>query len=300
MTMASVSIAPFYRIGTDRLGAMENQMTAEGLEALRAEIAELEGPARRAIAEEIKTARGFGDLKENAEYHEAKNAQARLETKILQLRQRLGDARVVEAAHGDVVGFGSTVELEDEATGKRVTYTLVAGHEASAGEGKLSAESPMATALDGLKSGDVAVVRTPRGERRLKVIAVRLARKTLRRRASGHGRSGCSVSETTSPPTLARSSQPVAQRRCVGRLGERRGGELALADRPAARGHQQLPAEHDRALEVRVRGHPRVARRLLREQPAGRERPAHEPGARHLVGVLADEQRAARPSSTEA
>ena len=116
-------------------------MTAEGLEALRVEIAELEGPARAAIAEEIKTARGFGDLKENAEYHEAKNAQARLETKILQLRQRLGDARVVEASHGDVVGFGSTVELEDEATGKRVTYTLVAGHEASASEGKLTASA---------------------------------------------------------------------------------------------------------------------------------------------------------------
>jgi transcription elongation factor GreA len=152
---------------------MENQMTAEGLEALRAEIAELEGPARRAIAEEIKTARGFGDLKENAEYHEAKNAQARLETKILQLRQRLGDARVVEVSQGDVVGFGSTVEVEDEATGKRSTYTLVAAHEAAAGEGKLSADSPVAGALDGLRGGDVAVVPTPRGERRLKVIAVR-------------------------------------------------------------------------------------------------------------------------------
>ena len=151
---------------------MENQMTAAGLEALRAEIAELEGPARRAIAEEIKTARGFGDLKENAEYHEAKNAQARLETKILQLRQRLGDARVVEAAQGEIVGFGSTVELEDEASGKRMTYTLVAGHEASASDGKLSAESPMATALDGLKPGDVAVVPAPRGERRLKVVSV--------------------------------------------------------------------------------------------------------------------------------
>jgi transcription elongation factor GreA len=151
---------------------MENQMTAAGRDALRAEIAELEGPARRAIAEEIKTARGFGDLKENAEYHEAKNAQARLETKILQLRQRLGDARVVEAAQGDVVGFGSTVELEDEATGKRVTYTLVAGHEASASEGKLSAESPVAGALDGKRAGDVAVVPAPRGERRLKIISV--------------------------------------------------------------------------------------------------------------------------------
>jgi transcription elongation factor GreA len=152
---------------------MENQMTAEGLEALRAEIAELEGPARAAIADEIKTARGFGDLKENAEYHEAKNAQARLETKILQLRQRLGDARVVEAARGDVIGFGSTVELEDEATSKRVTYTIVAAHEASAGDGRLSAESPVANALDGLRAGQVAVVPAPRGERRLKVLSVR-------------------------------------------------------------------------------------------------------------------------------
>ena len=147
-------------------------MTAEGLEALRAEIAELEGPARAAIAEEIKTARGFGDLKENAEYHEAKNAQARLETRILQLRQRLMDARVVEASAGDTVGFGSTVEVEDEATGKRVTYTLVSAHEASAGDGRLSAESPVAGALAGLRAGDVAVVPAPRGERRLKVISV--------------------------------------------------------------------------------------------------------------------------------
>src|SRR5215207_982317 len=170
-TIASASIARFYRTG--RFQAMENQMTAKGLEALQAELAELEGPARAAIAEEIKTARGFGDLKENAEYHEAKNAQARLETKILQIRQRLMDARVVEAAQGGVIGFGSTVELEDEATGKRVTYTLVAGHEASAGEGKLSAESPMASALDGKRTGEVAVVPAPRGERRLKVIAVR-------------------------------------------------------------------------------------------------------------------------------
>ena len=147
-------------------------MTAEGLEALRAEIAELEGPARAAIADEIKTARGFGDLKENAEYHEAKNAQARLETKILQLRERLRNAEVVEVTSGGTVGFGSTVALEDEATGKRVTYTLVAAHEASASEGRLSAESPMASALDGLKTGDVAVVPAPRGERRLKVLSV--------------------------------------------------------------------------------------------------------------------------------
>jgi transcription elongation factor GreA len=151
---------------------LDNQMTAADLEALRVALAELEGPARAAIAEEIKTARGFGDLKENAEYHEAKNAQARLETKIIQLRHRLMDARVVEVAGGDVVGFGSTVEVEDEASGKRMTYTLVAVHEASAADGRLSAESPVAAALDGKRAGDVGIVSTPRGERRLKVVSV--------------------------------------------------------------------------------------------------------------------------------
>ena len=67
---------------------LDNQMTAADLEALRAALAELEGPKRAAIAEEIKTARGFGDLKENAEYHEAKNAQARLETKTRRSAQK--------------------------------------------------------------------------------------------------------------------------------------------------------------------------------------------------------------------
>src|SRR3954452_2897218 len=168
MTMASVSM----RRRSTRLDGMENQMTAEGLEALRSEIAELEGPARRAIAEEIKTARGFGDLKENAEYHEAKNAQARLETRLLQLRQRLRGAPVVEVAGGAVVSFGSTVEVEDEATGKHSTYTLVSAHEASASEGRVSAESPVAGALTGLSSGDTAVVPAPRGERGLKILSV--------------------------------------------------------------------------------------------------------------------------------
>ena len=147
-------------------------MTQEGLDALKAEIERLEKVDRYDIAQQIKTAREWGDLKENAEYHEAKNAQARLETRILQLRQRLRDAQVVVVEGGDVVSFGSTVEVEDEATGKRSTYTLVSAHEASASEGRLSAESPVANALTSLRQGDTAVVPTPRGERRLKVLSV--------------------------------------------------------------------------------------------------------------------------------
>jgi transcription elongation factor GreA len=149
-----------------------NAMTAEGLEALRLEVEHLEGPARREIAAQIKTAREWGDLKENAEYHAAKDAQAHLETRIALLRQMLLTAEVVEVAGGDVVSFGSRVELEDEETGQRTTYSLVSSLEASPGDGLLSFDSPVAVALKGRKPGDLAVVRTPRGERRLRVVSV--------------------------------------------------------------------------------------------------------------------------------
>src|SRR5438309_10178675 len=119
-------------------------ITADGLEALRAELEELETSGRERMAEQIKTARGWGDLKENAEYHAAKEAQAHLETKIARLRDRLRRANVVEAGGSDVVGFGSHVQLTDEATGRQVEYTLVSQGEASASEGKLSANSPVA------------------------------------------------------------------------------------------------------------------------------------------------------------
>ena len=97
-----------------------NLTTAEGLEALNAELAVLEGEGRREIAERIKTAREWGDLKENSEYHDAKNEQAHLETKIARLREKIADAVIVEeeagAAEG-VVGFGSTVVVRDQEGG---------------------------------------------------------------------------------------------------------------------------------------------------------------------------------------
>jgi transcription elongation factor GreA len=151
---------------------MENAITAEGLEALRAELADLEGRGRQEIARQIKTAREWGDLKENAEYHAAKEAQAHLETRILRIRDRIKNAEVMEVTEGDVVGFGSTVEVEDEASGKRATYRLVASPEADAAQGLVSVESPVAGALQGKRAGDVGVVETPRGERRLRVVAV--------------------------------------------------------------------------------------------------------------------------------
>jgi len=151
---------------------MENAITAEGLEALRAELAELEGPGRQDIAKQIKTAREWGDLKENAEYHAAKEAQAHLETRILKIRDRIKNAEVVEVSTGGTVGFGSTVVVEDESTGKQSTYRIVASNEADIAKGLLSAESPVAAALDGKRAGDVGIVTTPRGERRLKLVEV--------------------------------------------------------------------------------------------------------------------------------
>jgi transcription elongation factor GreA len=150
----------------------ENAITAEGLDALRAELEELETSGREQIASQIRTAREWGDLKENAEYHAAKEAQAHLETKILRLREKLLGAEVVEVQGGDEVGFGSTVAVEDEGTGKTSTYTLVSSTEASPGEGRLSMDSPVAGALLGKRAGEVARVQTPRGERRFKVVSV--------------------------------------------------------------------------------------------------------------------------------
>jgi transcription elongation factor GreA len=148
-------------------------ITAEGLVELRSELTRLETTARQDMASQIATARAFGDLKENAEYHAAKEAQAHLETRILVLRDRLANAEVVEVAGGDVIAFGSTVEVEDEATGKQSTYELVSAMDASAADGRISYDSPVAAALRDHRVGDVAVVATPRGERRLRVVAVR-------------------------------------------------------------------------------------------------------------------------------
>jgi transcription elongation factor GreA len=146
-------------------------ITAEGLRALKEELERLENDGRRAIAQRIQSAREHGDLKENAEYHAAKEDQAHLETRIKKLAERLRRAQVVEApaADADRVHFGSTVHVVDEATGRDQTFTVVGPTEADLKTGRLSAESPMAQALMGAGVGDVVEVATPRGPRRWRV-----------------------------------------------------------------------------------------------------------------------------------
>ena len=149
---------------------MAEQITAEGLTALRAEIEQLETAGRARMAERIKAARELGDLKENAEYHIAKDDQAHLETKIKRLTERLRAARVAEpAGDSDVVGFGSSVTVVDETSGRSNDFTLVGATEADLQSGRLSAESPVSQALIGARAGDTVTVETPGGERRYRV-----------------------------------------------------------------------------------------------------------------------------------
>jgi transcription elongation factor GreA len=148
-------------------------MTAEGLAALQAELEQLETVARREIAERIKTAREWGDLKENAEYHDAKNDQAHLETKIARLRERISAAVIVEREPGEsgTVGLGSTVQVRDEVGAER-TWHIVSSHDASPSDGRISAESPVARALLGRRAGDQVSVALPRGESVLRLLSV--------------------------------------------------------------------------------------------------------------------------------
>jgi transcription elongation factor GreA len=147
-------------------------ITPEGHRALREEIERLETVGRREIADRIKTAREWGDLKENAEYHDAKNDQALMETKIIRLNQALREAVVEEPVAAGVAGFGSTIELVNVANEKTNTYTLVGSTEADAAAGRLSAESPVGKALLGASAGDTVTVQTPAGKQQFKVLSL--------------------------------------------------------------------------------------------------------------------------------
>src|SRR5579862_106106 len=131
----------------------DHPMTAADHAALQAELEQLEGEGRRAIAARIKTAREWGDLKENSEYHDAKNDQAHLETKIVRLRERLARARVVETTGGDgAVSLGSTVHVRDE-DGREQRFEIVSTQAAVPAEGRISVQSPVARSLLGLHAG---------------------------------------------------------------------------------------------------------------------------------------------------
>lgn len=148
-------------------------MTAEELETIQRELGQLETAGRREIAGRIKTAREWGDLKENAEYHVAKEDQARLETRIATLREQVRSAAVIRvSASSEIVQHGSTVSYTDRGTNRQYTFRIVSPHAARPSEGALSAASPVARALIGRGVGDVIEVPTPTGVRTLYVDSI--------------------------------------------------------------------------------------------------------------------------------
>jgi transcription elongation factor GreA len=151
-------------------GSGGEAITPEGMDALQAELQRLETSGRQAMAARILAARELGDLKENAEYHIAKDDQAHLETKIKRLRERLRNAVVVEATRDEpMFAFGRTAEVLDESSATVHTWTIVGPTEADIAQGKLSAESPVAAALLGRAPGEAIVVQTPRGPRTYRI-----------------------------------------------------------------------------------------------------------------------------------
>jgi transcription elongation factor GreA len=134
------------------------RLTAKQADALRDELAGLEGPRREEVVAAIKKAREFGDLSENFEYHAAKNEQGLLEARIRTLRARLDGAQIVEDATSDAVGIGSVIDVEDDA-GQTMTVEI----SAVGGAGTVSPTSPLGSALLGRKVGESVEVQAPRG-----------------------------------------------------------------------------------------------------------------------------------------
>ena len=151
-------------------------LTKRGAEKLKEELARLKGVERHAVIQAISEARAQGDLSENAEYEAAKDKQGFIEGRILDIEGKLAAAQIIDPATLDAGGrvvFGSTVDLEDEANGAKVTYQIVGDDEADLKQGLVSISSPIARSLIGKSSGDVAEVNAPGGRKSYEIIDVR-------------------------------------------------------------------------------------------------------------------------------
>lgn len=147
-------------------------LTAEGAARLKAELAELKGPQREALAKRLREAIQMGDLSENADYHKAKEDQAFLEGRIQELEYILSTAEIIEnAASRDVVSVGVTVTVQEDDF-EPEKYHIVGAKEADPRAGKISNESPIGRALMDHRVGDVVEAQTPGGTIRLKILAI--------------------------------------------------------------------------------------------------------------------------------
>ncbi|HEB93753.1 MAG TPA: transcription elongation factor GreA [Gammaproteobacteria bacterium] len=151
-------------------------ITARGAEMLRKELQHLKSVERPKVIQAIAEAREHGDLKENAEYHAAREQQSFIEGRIGEINGKLGNAQIIDVTTlnpGGKVVFGATVDLIDEETGKEVTYQIVGEDEADIAQGMISITSPIARALIGKEEGDIAEVQAPGGIKEYDVVGVR-------------------------------------------------------------------------------------------------------------------------------
>ncbi len=153
----------------------ETILTPEGLRKLEEELEHLKTVRRKEVAGRIKQSKEFGDLMENSEYEDAKNEQAFVEGRILQLEFMLRNARVIDnhAAPPDRVAVGSTVRLKDLGSGDEITYMIVGSPEADPDQDKISNESPVGRSLLGKRKGEVVEVTVPAGKIRYTVLHIK-------------------------------------------------------------------------------------------------------------------------------
>lgn len=150
-------------------------LTKEGLAQLEEELKHLKGPGRKELAARLKTAISYGDLKENSEYHSAKEDQSFMETRIMQLEKMLTKARIVDEADMDTseVNVGSLVVLNDLEFDEKVEYRIVGPAEADVANNKISYESPLGKGLIGRKAGDTISIDAPMGVIKYELLEIR-------------------------------------------------------------------------------------------------------------------------------
>ena len=153
---------------------MKQKYTKQGYQELVDELKYLKLTRREEIKEQIATARGFGDLSENAEYDEARNEQAKVEARIQELEALIENAEIIDESTMDIrsISLGSVVKLLDEDFDEEITYSIVGSNQADPLEQKISDQSPIGRALMGKKAGDKVTVTAPAGELHFKVLEV--------------------------------------------------------------------------------------------------------------------------------
>ncbi len=151
------------------------KMSQAQYDKIKADLDYMETVRTREVAEQLKEARGFGDLSENSEYDEAKSEQGKLYSKIAELHNLLENAEIVEAdiVEQGVVGLGAIVTVLDVEFEEEETFQIVGSQEANPMEGKLSEESPIGRGLLGHKEGETVIVKAPTGEMQFKILAVK-------------------------------------------------------------------------------------------------------------------------------